>query len=78
MFVMQAGIDVNVPNSYEQTALDIVNKFTRKAGAKELKTILQGIIYCSDIFSFHIVSYLLIIVVMAESRQLPLNYIYMC
>ena len=54
MFVMQAGIDVNVPNSYEQTALDIVNKFTRKAGAKELKTILQGIIYCSDIILFYI------------------------
>lgn len=44
MFVMQAGVDVNVPNSYEQTALDIVQKFTRKAGAKELKTILQGIL----------------------------------
>ena len=34
-FSLQAGIDVNVPNSYEQTALDIVHKFTRKAGAKE-------------------------------------------
>lgn len=35
-------MDVNLPNSYEQTALDIVHKFTRKAGAKELKKLLQG------------------------------------
>ncbi|ESP03783.1 hypothetical protein LOTGIDRAFT_156345 [Lottia gigantea] len=36
------GIDVNRPNSYDQTALDIVNKFTTHKGAKELKHILKG------------------------------------
>lgn len=40
--MLQAGIDVTVPNSYDQTALDIVNKFTRKAGARELKAVLIG------------------------------------
>ncbi|XP_055955084.1 caskin-2 isoform X2 [Patella vulgata] len=37
------GIDVNRPNSYDQTALDIVNKFTTTKGAKELKHLLKEV-----------------------------------
>lgn len=40
--LFQCGIDVNKPNSYDQTALDIVNKFTTTRAAKELKHVLKG------------------------------------
>ena len=39
---LQCGIDVNRPNSYDQTALDIVNKFTTSRAARELKQLLKG------------------------------------
>ncbi len=38
----QCGADVNRPDSYDQTALDIVNKFTTSRAAKELKQLLKG------------------------------------
>lgn len=41
-FVFQCGVDVNKPNSYDQTALDIVNKFTTSRAARELKQLLKG------------------------------------
>ena len=37
----KCGIDVNRPNSYDQTALDIVNKFTTSRAARELKQLLK-------------------------------------
>ena len=39
---LQCGIDVSRLNSYEQTALDIVKKFTATHAAKELKALLKG------------------------------------
>nr|KAG5713414.1 hypothetical protein BaRGS_024962 [Batillaria attramentaria] len=39
---LYCGIDVNKPNSYDQTALDIVNKFTTTRAARELKQLLKG------------------------------------
>ena len=33
---------MNKPNSYDQTALDIVNKFTTSRAARELKQLLKG------------------------------------
>lgn len=39
---LQCGVDVSRFNSYEQTALDIVKKFTSTHAAKELKTLLKG------------------------------------
>lgn len=39
---MQNGVDVSRLNSYEETALEIVNKFTATRAAKELKQILKG------------------------------------
>lgn len=43
MFVsFQCGIDVNKVNSYDQTALDIVNKFTTSRASKEIKQLLKG------------------------------------
>ena len=38
----QCGVDVNRPDSYDQSALDIVNKFTTSRAAKELKQLLKG------------------------------------
>ncbi|KAK0056212.1 caskin-1 [Biomphalaria pfeifferi] len=35
------GVDVNKPDSYDQTALDIVTKFTSGHAGKELKHILK-------------------------------------
>ena len=47
--LFQCGIDVNRPNSYDQTALDIVNQFTASRAAKELKQLLKGKpIHCFD------------------------------
>ncbi|XP_013386174.1 caskin-1 isoform X2 [Lingula anatina] len=37
----KCGVDVNRPNSYDQSALDIVNKFTTSRAAKELKQLLK-------------------------------------
>ena len=41
-FSFQCGVDVNHPDSYDQSALDIVNKFTTSRAAKELKQLLKG------------------------------------
>ena len=35
-------MDVNRPDSYDQSALDIVNRFTTSRAAKELKQLLKG------------------------------------
>ena len=40
--VFQCGVDVNKVNSYDQTALDIVNKFTSNRASKEIKQLLKG------------------------------------
>ena len=40
--LVQSGIDVNRLNSYEQTALEVVNKFTASRGAREIKQMLRG------------------------------------
>jgi len=40
--LVQSGIDVNRINSYEQTALEVVNKFTASRGAREIKQMLRG------------------------------------
>jgi len=40
--LLQSGIDVNRLNSYEQTALEVVNKFTASRGAREIKQMLRG------------------------------------
>ncbi|XP_060582122.1 caskin-2-like isoform X1 [Ruditapes philippinarum] len=40
--LLDCGVDVNKVNSYDQTALDIVNKFTTNRAAKEIKQILKG------------------------------------
>jgi len=49
-FATQSGIDVNRLNSYEQTALEVVNKFTASRGAREIKQMLRGnvIVVVSD------------------------------
>jgi len=39
---VQSGVDVNRLNSYEQTALEVVNKFTASRGAREIKQMLRG------------------------------------
>ncbi|KAL5018515.1 hypothetical protein ScPMuIL_004237, partial [Solemya velum] len=39
--LLDCGVDVNKANSYDQTALDIVNKFTSTGAAKELKQLLK-------------------------------------
>ena len=38
----QFGVDVNRPNASEQTALDIVEKFTTIKGSVELKQLLKS------------------------------------
>ena len=40
--LVQSGVDVNRVNSYEQTALEVVNKFTASRGAREIKQMLRG------------------------------------
>ncbi|XP_064629670.1 caskin-2-like isoform X3 [Lineus longissimus] len=39
--LLDCGVDVNRSNSYDQTALDIVNRFTTSRAAKELKQLLK-------------------------------------
>lgn len=41
-FAFQAGIDVNIRNTYNQTALDIVNQFTTSHASKDIKQLLRG------------------------------------
>jgi len=38
----QAGVDVNIRNTYNQTALDIVNQFTTSHASKDIKQLLRG------------------------------------
>ena len=40
--VLQHGADVNRVNSYEQTALDIVSKFTANRAAHQIEQMLRG------------------------------------
>ena len=47
---VQSGIDVNRLNSYEQTALEVVNKFTASRGAREIKQMLRGNIIISCLY----------------------------
>ncbi|MEQ2201034.1 Caskin-2, partial [Xenoophorus captivus] len=37
-----AGVDVNIRNTYNQTALDIVNQFTASHASKDIKQLLRG------------------------------------
>ncbi|XP_030631087.1 caskin-2 [Chanos chanos] len=39
--LLEAGIDVNIRNSYNQTALDIVNQFTTSHASKDIKQLLR-------------------------------------
>ncbi|XP_029456382.1 caskin-2 isoform X2 [Rhinatrema bivittatum] len=39
--LLESGIDVNVRNTYNQTALDIVNQFTTSHASKEIKQLLR-------------------------------------
>ncbi|XP_052267192.1 caskin-2-like isoform X3 [Dreissena polymorpha] len=39
--LLDCGVDVNKVNSYDQTALDIVNKFTSNKASKEIKQLLK-------------------------------------
>uniref|UniRef100_A0A8C1KTN4 Si:ch211-119c20.2 n=1 Tax=Cyprinus carpio TaxID=7962 RepID=A0A8C1KTN4_CYPCA len=39
--LLDAGIDVNIRNTYNQTALDIVNQFTTSHASKEIKQLLR-------------------------------------
>lgn len=45
----QAGVDVNIRNTYNQTALDIVNQFTTSHASKDIKQLLRGpwVLSCS-------------------------------
>lgn len=38
----QGGVDVNIRNTYNQTALDIVNQFTTSQASREIKQLLRG------------------------------------
>ncbi|XP_053095149.1 caskin-2 isoform X3 [Pangasianodon hypophthalmus] len=40
--LLDAGIDGNIRNSYNQTALDIVNQFTTSHASKDIKQLLRG------------------------------------
>ncbi|XP_077780318.1 caskin-2 isoform X4 [Podarcis muralis] len=42
--LLQGGIDVNIRNTYNQTALDIVNQFTTSHASKDIKQLLRGIL----------------------------------
>ncbi|XP_067427489.1 caskin-2-like isoform X2 [Thunnus thynnus] len=39
--LLDAGVDVNIRNTYNQTALDIVNQFTTSHASKEIKQLLR-------------------------------------
>lgn len=39
--LLEAGVDVNIRNTYNQTALDIVNQFTTTQASKEIKQLLR-------------------------------------
>ncbi|XP_030064130.1 LOW QUALITY PROTEIN: caskin-2 [Microcaecilia unicolor] len=39
--LLESGIDVNIRNTYNQTALDIVNQFTTSHASKEIKQLLR-------------------------------------
>ncbi|XP_076147579.1 caskin-2-like, partial [Alosa pseudoharengus] len=39
--LLEAGIDVNIRNTYNQTALDIVNQFTASHASKDIKQLLR-------------------------------------
>ncbi|KAL0993401.1 hypothetical protein UPYG_G00107340 [Umbra pygmaea] len=39
--LLEAGVDVNIRNTYNQTALDIVNQFTTSHASKEIKQLLR-------------------------------------
>lgn len=39
----QGGVDVNIRNTYNQTALDIVNQFTTSQASREIKQLLRGV-----------------------------------
>ncbi|XP_046709742.1 caskin-2 isoform X2 [Silurus meridionalis] len=40
--LLDAGIDVNIRNTYNQTALDIVNQFTTSHASKDIKQLLRA------------------------------------
>ncbi|MEQ2160167.1 hypothetical protein GOODEAATRI_030750 [Goodea atripinnis] len=40
--LLDAGVDVNIRNTYNQTALDIVNQFTASHASKDIKQLLRG------------------------------------
>lgn len=40
--LLQSGINAHVRNTYNQTALDIVNQFTTSQASKEIKQMLRG------------------------------------
>ncbi|XP_008415388.2 caskin-2 [Poecilia reticulata] len=40
--LLDAGVDVNIRNTYNQTALDIVNQFTTSHASKDIKQLLRG------------------------------------
>ena len=42
VLLLQRGVDVNRPNASDQTALDIVEKFTTMKGSVELKQLLKS------------------------------------
>ncbi|KAG9350338.1 hypothetical protein JZ751_026692, partial [Albula glossodonta] len=47
--LLDAGIDVNIRNTYNQTALDIVNQFTTSHASKDIKQLLRGLFFCLSI-----------------------------
>lgn len=44
MLSLQAGVDVNIRNTYNQTALDIVNQFTTSHASRDIKQLLRGLL----------------------------------
>uniref|UniRef100_A0A8C0BFV6 Caskin-2 n=1 Tax=Buteo japonicus TaxID=224669 RepID=A0A8C0BFV6_9AVES len=40
--LLEGGVDVNIRNTYNQTALDIVNQFTTSHASKDIKQLLRG------------------------------------
>nr|XP_046159614.1 caskin-2-like isoform X3 [Oncorhynchus gorbuscha] len=42
--LLEAGIDVNIRNTYNQTALDMVNQFTTSHASKDIKQLLRGVL----------------------------------
>ncbi|KAL8568780.1 hypothetical protein ACOMHN_036964 [Nucella lapillus] len=47
--LLESGVDVNKTNSFEQTALDIVHKFTTSRAGRELKQLLREVDFSSTI-----------------------------